>query len=75
VSINELIVAVSLALETATFPCAAADTNADGMVGINELVLAVGNALGGCPLMPSDLSKENQPTAEEAQRNADEPID
>jgi hypothetical protein len=50
VSINELILAVNVALGSqAAEVCAVADANGDGMVTINELITAVNNALNGCP--------------------------
>ncbi len=50
VGINELIVAVRIALGNGTTEeCALADSNGDGEVGINELIQAVGRALRGCP--------------------------
>ena len=50
VAINELILAVNIALGLATTEkCPLADDNDDGAVGINELVRAVGRALYGCP--------------------------
>jgi hypothetical protein len=50
VVINELVIGVNIALETAELSaCPAFDENGDGMVGINELVKAVNNALGNCP--------------------------
>ncbi len=49
VAINELIIAVNIALgTTAVSACLNADGNYDGRVAINELVAAVGRALVGC---------------------------
>lgn len=49
VAINELVLAVSIALGNAAIDqCANVDTNRDGSVSIAELVTAVGRALNGC---------------------------
>jgi hypothetical protein len=49
VAINELIVAVNIALgERDVADCSSADASGDGTVGINELIRCVGNALNGC---------------------------
>jgi len=48
VSVNELITGVNLALGNPGASCAAMDPDGDGMVGIAELVRAVGTALSGC---------------------------
>ncbi|HEY0302341.1 MAG TPA: sulfatase-like hydrolase/transferase, partial [Rhizomicrobium sp.] len=54
VSIDELIVAVGIALEQRpAADCAAADRNGDAQVNVAELVAAVGAALNGCPAEPS----------------------
>ena len=51
VSINELILAVDIALEHAGVArCPAADRNGSGSVSIDELVTAVDAALDGCPV-------------------------
>jgi hypothetical protein len=57
VSINELIMAINLALDAAMPPCAAADDNGDGVIGVEELVLAVRNALDGCASAGSGQSR------------------
>ena len=50
VTVNELILGVNIALGSADVgDCEAFDENGDGMVGINELITAVNNALDGCP--------------------------
>ncbi len=50
VGINELVLAVNIALGTADIAaCTAADGDHDEMVSINELIRAVNNALLGCP--------------------------
>ena len=50
VTVNELIAAVNVALETSPITaCVAVDTSGDGMVTVNEVVAAVNNALYGCP--------------------------
>jgi hypothetical protein len=49
VSIGELIIGVNIALgQAAVENCLAFDINENGVVGINELIVAVGNALNGC---------------------------
>ncbi len=48
VAINELILAVNIALGAPVAGCPAIDTNGDGEVAINELIAAVGRALSGC---------------------------
>lgn len=49
VAVNELVLAVNIALGTATVEeCAAADADGDGEVTVNELVTAVNLALAGC---------------------------
>jgi hypothetical protein len=54
VAVNELIIGVTIALgEATTDACPRFDTDANGQVAIAELVEAVGNALDGCPIVPS----------------------
>jgi hypothetical protein len=49
VTVNELIIGVNIALgNTGVGACPAFDRNGDGMVSINELILAVNAALDGC---------------------------
>ncbi len=49
VGINEIIVAVNIALgSTPIANCSAVDTNGDGDVGVNELIQAVNSSLNGC---------------------------
>jgi hypothetical protein len=49
VTIAELISAVNISLERAPVAsCRAADSDGDGTVRVNELVTAIGRALGGC---------------------------
>ncbi|MBX3026670.1 hypothetical protein KF840_17330 [bacterium] len=50
VSIAELLIGVNAVLDgRAPLACAAFDSDGDGAVGIDELVAAVGHALGRCP--------------------------
>ncbi len=50
VAINELVVAVKIALgDASTDQCSLVDDNDDGEVSINELLRAVNRALHGCP--------------------------
>jgi hypothetical protein len=50
VRVNELVVGVNIALDTAEVgDCASMDSNQSGGVEVNELVQAVNNLLGGCP--------------------------
>jgi cysteine-rich repeat protein len=50
VAINELIVGVNIALQSAALEtCASFDANDTGEVEINELIQGVSNALNGCP--------------------------
>ena len=50
VTINELILAVRIALGEASIDsCPSIDPSGDGTVTIDELIAAVSNALGGCP--------------------------
>jgi hypothetical protein len=54
VSIEELIVAVNIALDLAPLSeCPAADGHGDGRVTIDDLIAAVGNALNGCGSTPT----------------------
>jgi hypothetical protein len=53
VSIDELVIATQLALAAGVTECSAIDVNGDTLVSIDELVVAVGNALGGCPALPT----------------------
>jgi hypothetical protein len=49
VTINELIIAVNIALGSRDLSaCQAADRNHDERVAINELISAIGSALSGC---------------------------
>jgi len=49
VTINELIVGVNIAQDSAPLAaCAAMDTNYDGRVTIDEIIAATGHALGSC---------------------------
>jgi hypothetical protein len=49
VTVNELVLAVNIALEDQPIAsCAAADTDADGRVTIAELLVAVNHLLSGC---------------------------
>jgi hypothetical protein len=51
VSVGELVIGVNIALGLAALAsCPDFDSNHDGMVGIDELLGAVGNALTGCPV-------------------------
>lgn len=50
VSINELILAVNIALDSSPqVACANADADGNGVVAINDLIAAVNSALQGCP--------------------------
>ena len=50
VSVGELVTGVNIALDLAALAtCPEFDSNHDGMVAIDELLAAVGNALSGCP--------------------------
>jgi autotransporter-associated beta strand protein len=50
VAVNELVVGVNIALETAVLElCSAFDADDDERVTVPELIKAVGNALNGCP--------------------------
>jgi hypothetical protein len=50
VTVAELITAVNVALDRAPLlACAAADGDGDGVVRINELIVAANRALRGCP--------------------------
>ena len=49
VTVNELLVAVNIALGAGLDGCPSADANGDGSVSVNELIAAVGFALNGCP--------------------------
>jgi hypothetical protein len=48
VTIEELVLAVAMALERPTANCRAVDRDENGFVSVAELVAAVGNALSGC---------------------------
>lgn len=50
VTVDEILLAVQIALGAEPEGCAAADTNGDLAVTVDEIVLAVGNALAGCPV-------------------------
>ncbi len=61
VDIHELVRMVNIALGVQTLDaCSVADASGDGLVRINEMVLAVGNALKGCPATPPPTT---EPTA------------
>jgi hypothetical protein len=47
VSVDELVIGIQIALSE-TGACAALDANEDGIITVDELVTAVGNALTGC---------------------------
>jgi len=48
--VDELVRGVSIALgNRPAADCVALDVNGDGKVSINELIIAVSVALGGCP--------------------------
>ncbi len=50
VGINELIRGVNIALELQELAvCPSFDVNGNDLVGVNELIIAVGNSLDGCP--------------------------
>jgi hypothetical protein len=50
VTVNELVIAVNIALGNAAISsCPALDTNGNGMASIEELIRAVGSLLDGCP--------------------------
>lgn len=74
VTIDEILRAVSIALDTAATECEAADANADGDVTVDELVLIVGNALAGCRdvdgVAPEWLDSSVEPGASGVARNA-----
>jgi hypothetical protein len=54
VTVNELIVGVTITLETKPLDaCLPFDANDDGLVTVNELVQGVNNALEGCQGIPS----------------------
>ena len=58
VGIDELVRAVNVALDVQPLTvCAAADTDGDGVVRINDLVAAVVRALLGCQLSPDDAAQ------------------
>ena len=72
VSVDELVVAVRIALGTLTPDfCTAADADHDGRVLVDELVLAVNAALNGCPESGSASSRapvhRDDPGAAEAE--------
>jgi hypothetical protein len=49
VSISELVTAVNIALgQLSVETCFSADVDGDGVVRVNELIAAVGRALGTC---------------------------
>lgn len=57
VRINELIVAVNIALGGADpQACPAADGNGDGAIAVNELIVAVNRSLEGCPRFCADYN-------------------
>jgi hypothetical protein len=54
VSVNELVLAVTIALgQSPSTMCPAVDQNQDGQVKIGELIMAVNAALSGCPGAPT----------------------
>jgi putative iron-regulated protein len=62
VTINELVLAVGIALGTnPASACSAIDTDGDDQASIAELVAAVGHALDGCPLARLDVGIINDP--------------
>src|SRR5947207_1383048 len=61
VTIDELMIGVSIALETVPpSACMEFDPAGHGRVGVGELIVAVGNVLDGCPLTSgaSDLQRD-----------------
>lgn len=49
VTINELLIMVNIALETAALSnCEPGDANRDGQITVDEILVAVNNALNGC---------------------------
>jgi hypothetical protein len=63
VAINEMVLAVNIALGNAgVSACPAADSNDDGEITVNELIAAVGDALSGCPGPPRATFEEIQST-------------
>jgi hypothetical protein len=62
VSIDELVTAVNIALGSANVAvCPAADPSHSGMVTVDELVVAVAQALRGCPLVPTSSPTASPP--------------
>jgi hypothetical protein len=61
VTVNEVVVCVSMALGTSD-ACHACDANGDGTVTINEIIAAVGAALNGCGSLPTVTLTEIQDT-------------
>jgi hypothetical protein len=62
VTINELVLAVNIALgTTALSACAASDRNGDGQVSINELLAAVNAVLNGCPVAATATATSTAP--------------
>jgi hypothetical protein len=70
VSIDELIAAVSIALDPASDPsiCPAFDPNQDGQITINELVQFVSSALNGCDSGPTPTATRRPATFAEIQQ-------
>ena len=48
VTADDLIAGVGIALGTSAVECTAMDASGDGEVRVNELIIAVNNALNGC---------------------------
>ncbi len=51
VTVDEILVAIGVALGDATGACTAADIDRDGSVTVDEIVVAVAAALVGCPMV------------------------
>ena len=74
VTVDEVLLAVQVALGQGADGCTAADLNGDLAVTVDELVVAVGNALVGCPVItavaPALLASEPAAGASGVVRNA-----
>lgn len=74
VTVDEILLAVGIALGAEPDGCTAADANGDGSVTVDEIVLAVGNALSGCPAInvaaPELVASEPAADASDVLRSA-----
>ena len=74
VAINELILGVQIALDQLPLEaCASFDDNGDGVVALNELILAVNAALSGCIVAPTPTPTPTPPVGSPTSTSTGQP--